>query len=158
MPPWLPLIVLLDAFGGDWHRYLTALYQIFQVDWMQPARLQFRGKRIAIKRHPVDKNGMEATFWHLISTGEIEDERLPDIRRCERVGWPRAILDNNTDAAIRHWVEMRGKYRRVHLWCVDADYVFVLCDRTDYVLPWTGFHLEHRHQRLKFQKRWEQYG
>jgi hypothetical protein len=158
MPPWLPLIILLESFDGDWPRYLRAIYEVFHNDWIRPRNLLFRGKRIAIKRHPVDGDGMEATFWHLITTGNVEADRIPEIRRCERVGWPRAILDNDGDAAIRCWTEIRGSRRRIHLWCVDADYVFVLCDRTDYVLPWTGFHLEHEHQRVKFQRRWEQYG
>ncbi|MNH30689.1 hypothetical protein D3C79_909980 [compost metagenome] len=45
-------------------------------------------KRLGLKRHPVIQ-GKEATFWHMISEGNDEAERLPDLRRCERIRWPR---------------------------------------------------------------------
>jgi len=46
------------------------------------------GKRLGLKRHPMTQN-KEATFWHMIQEGSVESERIPDIRRCERIRWPR---------------------------------------------------------------------
>lgn len=36
-------------------------------------------------------DGKEATFWHMIQEGRIEEDRTPDIRRCERIRWPKPI-------------------------------------------------------------------
>jgi hypothetical protein len=152
----MPEMIMLEEHGGDWNAYLAALYAQFRRDWLG-VRLQFRGKRIAIKRHPIEDDGMEATFWHLITTGEEEQDRTPVIRRCERIGWPRAIADHDGDQSIRWWVETRGRRQRIHLWCVPADYLFVLCEREDYVLPWTAFPIEYKHQRVKLEKRWNQF-
>ena len=48
--------------------------------------------------------GKPGTFWHIVSSGENEEERLPDLRRYERVAWPAHILDyckKNCDNVFR---------------------------------------------------------
>jgi hypothetical protein len=90
-PDWLPELVTLQDYGGDWVRYLEAIYGHFRQDLVltPPA---YPGRRFALKRHPLVQ-GKEATFWHLISEGRVEADRLPDLRRCERIRWPRANRD-----------------------------------------------------------------
>lgn len=67
---WLPPLVLLEEYGGDWDRYLTALYDFFTHDFIDKTP-SFKGIKLALKRHPVIQ-GKEATFWHLISEGKVE--------------------------------------------------------------------------------------
>ena len=66
----LPDLVLLEEYQGNWDAYLDALYQGFALDFIIDKPV-FQGKRLGLKRYPVilDK---EATFWHMISSGEIE--------------------------------------------------------------------------------------
>ena len=83
LPDWLPPLVRLDDYGGYWDRYEEALYQHFQDDFLE-SRPEAITKPVSIRHHPKYK-GKEWAFWHLISSGRIEQERLPDFRRCERI-------------------------------------------------------------------------
>ena len=154
MPPaWLPALIGLNQFGGNWDQYLDAIYARFRTDFVGVA-IQYEGKTVGLKRHPVER-GREATFWHLTSEGKTEADRVPDLRRCERIGWPRAILDNCQDPCLKSWVEdVRGD-SRIHILCEDAQYLFVLSDRGHYVLPWTAFHIDQPHRLRRLIKRWE---
>ncbi len=72
-----------ETYGGDFSRYLEAIYRIFCADFVE-SKPVFAGKRLGLKRHPVIQ-GKKLRFWHMISEGNDEAERLPDLRRCERI-------------------------------------------------------------------------
>lgn len=91
IPAWLPPLVPFDDFHGDWGRYLEALYAVFQEDFCR-ARPNFQGRPLHLKRQPIS-HGKEATFWHFIQEGQVEADRLPDFRRCERIRWPRPVIE-----------------------------------------------------------------
>ena len=82
-PDWLPALVLLETYGGNWPAYEEALYEVYLNDFVRQ-ETYFRGNKIALKRHP-ELKGKAATFWHIISEGTVETERLPDLRRCELI-------------------------------------------------------------------------
>jgi hypothetical protein len=153
MPVWLPAKVLLSDFGGDWARYEEALYAIFCRDF-KGDRMYFRGQPLGLKRHPL-LDGKEATFWHFTTEGSIEAQRTPDLRRCERIGWPRAIIERAEDPAVKVWDNDRGGERRVCLWLEDESYLVVLAVRNGYVLPWTAYLVTREHQKRKLQKEFE---
>ncbi len=155
MPDWLPPLVLLGDCGGDWPRYLEILYSHFRHDFVD-AKPSFQGVRLALKRHPVI-DGKEATFWHFISEGEDEAERLPDMRRCERIRWPRPVIEQADGAVVKIWREPRGGETRIHLWVESADYLVVLAERKGYLLPRTAYPVERERQKEKLRKRWERY-
>jgi hypothetical protein len=154
-PEWLPLQILLQDYGGVWHDYFDAVYDIFHEDFVLSKPI-FKGKRLGLKRHP-EYSGKSATFWHMISTGDNETERVPDIRRCERIGWPKPIIDNSLHPCLKVWSEPKGNNKRIYIWFEDENYLVVLEDRKDYILPWTAFHIEQNHQKGKYNKRWEKY-
>lgn len=151
LPAWLPELIELPAHGGDWGAYLEAVYKEF-CKGFRGAAFEFRGKRVGLKRYPVI-DGKEATFWHFISQGNVEEDRVPDIRRCERIGWARAILDNVEDEGLLVWTEEVKGDQRILIWCEDASYLVVLADRGEYVLPWTAYPVEHEHQKRKLRNR-----
>ena len=155
-PVWLPDLILMESFGGNWERFFAAVYHIFEQDFVL-SKPDFRGKRLGLKRHP-EYDGKSATFWHMISMGEVEAEREPDLRRCERIRWPKPVIENSTDPALKVWAEPNGKNQRIHIWFEDEGYLVVLDDRRDYILPWTAFFIEREHQRKKYNKRWQRYG
>lgn len=154
-PEWLPLQVLLEDYGGAWNDYFDAVYKIFHEDFVLSKPI-FKGKRLGLKRHP-EYDGKSATFWHMISTGDNEIERVPDIRRCERIGWPKPIIDNSPCPCLKVWAEPKGNSQRIHIWFEGENYLVVLDARKDYILPWTAFHIEKNHQKEKYNKRWERY-
>jgi len=155
VPPWLPNLVLFEDYGGNWDRYLDRLYAFFKSDFIdnQPV---FRGQRLGLKRYPLSK-GKEATFWHLISEGKDEDERTIDIRRCERIRWPRPTIEHETEPVIKVWEQERRGEKRIVLWLENEEYLVVLALRKGYLLPWTAFTVSLPHEKRKRQKEYEEY-
>jgi hypothetical protein len=147
---WLPELVEFAAHGGDWHAYEEALYACFRADFIDSTP-RYPGRRWAMKRHPEYK-GKEATFWHIISEGPQEATRLPDLRRCERIRWPRSIIDACQTQRIRLWEQRRGAEKRIAIATPDFGYLVVLADRGSYVLLWTAFVVDREHQRRKLHR------
>lgn len=154
-PEWLPPLVLLGDYGGDWDAYLNAIYAYFKRDFVD-SKPAFEGRRLGLKRYPLTHE-KEATFWHMIQEGRIEDERTPDLRRCERIRWPRPIIEHADEPAVKAWRNQRGREERVCLWFEDEDYLVVLADRGGYILPWTAYLVEQPHRKRKLQKEYEDY-
>ncbi len=152
-PPWLPALVRLADYDGDWDRYLDATYDLYRRDLVL-SRPVFEGRRLALKRHPVAR-GKDATFWHIVSSGPVEDDRLPDLRRFERIRWPRAIIDHTADPAVLIWENVRRRDRRVCLWVPAADYLVVLAKRSTYTLLWTAYPVDREHTRRKLRAEYE---
>lgn len=153
MRDWLPPLILLSDFGGDWALYEEALYGIFRKDFLE-TKIYFRGQPLGLKRHPLS-GGKEATFWHLTSEGSIEAERIPDLRRCERISWPRPIIEHADDPAVKVWENERNRERRACLWVEEEDYLVVLALRKGYVLPWTAYMVREEHRKRKLRREHE---
>lgn len=158
---WLPPLLLFVDCGGEWNAYEEALYECFKEDFLH-ARPQWPGKRVNLKRHPLSK-GKEATFWHFISEGAVEEERQIDLRRCERIRWARAVMDAFTgrrpvagDRILWWKTERRGEERYV-LALPDFSYVLVVADRGKYVLPWTQYHVDRPHRQAKYRREYADY-
>lgn len=116
----------------------------------------YPGKRFALKRFPLTL-GKEATFWHLIQEGDIEEDRTPDLRRCERIRWPRTIIEAVETDKVRVWQSTRGNYERIVIATEDFSYVVILDDRGDYVLLWTAFCVEKEHRRKKLAREYSEW-
>lgn len=152
---WIPPLLSFNEYGGDWNRYLNAIYAAFKHDFVDDKPI-FRGRRLGLKRHPLT-DGKEATFWHMIQEGSVEAERTPDLRRCERIRWPRAIIEHEEELSVKVWVNYRGKEKRICLWFVPESYLVVLADRDKYILPWTAYPVERPHQQRKLQREYDAY-
>ena len=151
----LPSLILLEDHSGNWDSYLTALYELFKQDFIQ-SKPTFRGRTLALKKHPMLR-GKEATFWHFITEGEVEEERMPNLRRCERLPWVKPIIESTPHDDIKFWIEKRGKEERIHLCYGDWEYLVVLADRGTYLLPWTAFYIDQGHRRRNLEKRYNTY-
>ena len=149
-PEWLPALVLFEDYEGNWERYLTALYILFRKDFVE-SKPSFQGVKLALKRYPVIQ-GKEATFWHFISEGVDEAERTPDLRRCERIRWPRPIIENESEPVVKIWENERRGEQRICLWLEDQEYLVILAKRGNYILPWTAYMVTHSHQKRKLEQ------
>ena len=98
---WLPDLVLFENYGGKWEKYLNAIYKYFSKDFVDNKPC-YKGIKLALKKHPMEQ-GKEATFWHLISEGKKEEDRIPDLRRCERIRCPGLIIEHDTDENLKVW-------------------------------------------------------
>ncbi len=152
---WLPGLVLLEQFGGNWEEYVQAVYQYLKSDFIT-SRPDFESKKVGLRREPLYL-GKEFGFWHCTSEGGKEDERTPDIRRCERIRWPKPVVLHADDKRIRWWKNKRGSDNRVVLWFYDKDYVVILSDRKNYFLLWTTYLVKYEHTKNKLMKEFEEY-
>jgi len=149
----LPDLLTLEDHDGDWPTFFQAVYAAFCMDFVD-SQPTFRGQRLALKRHP-EHEGKSATFWHMISEGSVEADRTPDLRRCERIRWPRPAIEGSNEVEVRCWESSRQGERRVTLWVVDEDYVVVLARRNGYVLPWTAYLITYNHTRTKLEREFQ---
>jgi len=152
---WLPDLITLGAYDGDWPNYCEAIYAIFHRDFVE-SKPTYTGKRFALKRHP-EYDGKAATFWHLISEGKDEEERTPVMRRCERIAWPKPIIEANGDENVRIWKNRRGRSERILIAVEDFSYVVILDDREDFVLLWTAYYVQYPKQRRRMEREYEEW-
>lgn len=152
---WLPELICLPQFDGNWQRYIDAVYLVFRKDFVlsQP---KLDGLWVHYRRDPI-YDGKEAGFWHCTSEGKTEDERTPDLRRCERIGWVRAIIENAGVASIDRWQNTsRGEPRQL-LWFRE-EFLIVLAARTrkrDGAKYWqllTAYDTPQEHTKRKLRK------
>lgn len=148
---WLPPLVLLQDFGGDWNRYVEAIYACFRADFVEDRPL-FRGAPVWVRREPSHR-GKESGFWHVTSSGPVEEEREPDLRRCECIRWPRPVIEHETDRRVKVWSERHQGRERLHLWLDDRDYLVVVEVRPGHAMLVTAFTTLEEHQRKKHARR-----
>lgn len=153
LPDWLPPFVLFSEYEGNWERYLEAIYNYFRRDFIDN-RPSFRGRRLGLKKHPME-HGKEATFWHFIQEGPSEKDRIPDIRRCERIRWPKPVIENSDKPVIKIWENKRKSDKRILLWLEGQEYLVILAERREYLLPWTAYLVVEEHRKRKLQKEYE---
>lgn len=154
----LPDIVCLNDFGGDYDAFIDAVYAIFERDFVK-YRPIFRGKKLALKHHP-EYQGRAYTFYHMTHQGSDEQNRTPDLRRCERISYAKPVIENCDKWNLKIWPQIRDGKHRVCIWLEvegEPDYFVILDVRENYILPWTAFVAEHKHQTRKKQREYEEY-
>jgi len=147
---WLPAIIPYD---GDWAAYLMLIYSKYEDDFVKTKPI-FRGTCLAVKRHPKDR-GLDATFWHLVERGT--GTRVLDFRRCERIPWPKPIVEHCDETCIKIWENERNGEQRICIWYESEKYLVILAKRTGYILFWTAYIIEDAHTERKLRKEYEGY-
>ena len=149
---WLPPLIMLTDHGGEWGLYLEVIYDHFRRDFVDHCP-SLDGRPCRVFGKLVD--GKEETFWHITSTGEVEDERIPDLRRCERVRWPRPLIETFPADLVRAWRVERKKKKRINLAPSDFSYLVVLDERPRRVSLITAYWIEKEHHRRKLRTEWD---
>lgn len=166
---WLPDKVLLSDYHGDWGAFIKAAYAFFAADFITSTP-SLNGRLVKSKRH-VAYEGMDHSFWHCIEEqvhGEAvsEGNRIPKIALCERIRWPRPIIERAVSSPdILAWTEIRrghGASKRVHLLLKKERYVVVLDPRgkdaeglPNYYYLWTTFVCEGDRRYNQIIRRYE---
>lgn len=155
----------LNDFDGNWDRYLDACYAQYHKDFYGGSRpWPVARQRFSLKRMPVGPDGRCNTFWHIVTEGEIESERTPDLSRLERISWPMAMLrefattyPKPSSDRVCWWMNLRGREGRFVLALADFSYVVVIADRGDYVLLWTAYPVDRLHRQRKLEREFKEY-
>ena len=143
-------------------RYVDAVYEVFERDFIRH-RAMFGSHGLRMKYHP-EFQGRAYTFYHMTHKGEVESERLPDLRRCECMPWARPSVENVESWGLKFWRQSRQRSDNRVCIClerndgvVDVDYFVILEVRSDYVLLWTAFVSEWEHQTKKKLREYEEW-
>ena len=161
---WLPKLEFWDDYDNDYPQYQGALYEIFQNDFIK-SRPIFEGKQVNIRKHPIEY-GKEEAFFHVTCQDYLKSgERVPDFRRCERIRWVRAFIENyNCDTTqceecggLKVWSKPYRNTTRVHMLLEEERYMVVIERRDSYCLLVTAFYFEQDHSLRKKLQHYEQY-
>ncbi len=155
---YLPNIMELNEYGGQYDTYIEALYKIFENDFVKNKPI-FRGRRLALKYHP-EFNGKAYTFYHMTHIGIDENNRTPEFRRSERLPWARPSIEKGDECHLKIWEQIRNGKNRICIWLDmgnDPHYFVILDDRKDYILPWTAFVAQYPHEKRKKEKEYNEW-
>jgi hypothetical protein len=151
----LPALILLGTYNGVFPDYFEAVYVIFKRDFVD-SKPVFKNKPLRLKAHPFI-DGKEYTFYHFTHSGDIEKERLPDLRRMERIGWPRPMIDNSHNKTLKVWQNKRGNKIRILIFHEIENYLVILEQRKTYILPWTAYYVEYPSRKERLLKEYKDY-
>lgn len=161
---WLPQLEYYEDYDNDYPQYQNNLYEIFSKDFIK-SRPVFEEKQVNIRRHPIEY-GKEEAFFHVTCQDYLKSgERVPDFRRCERIRWVRAFIENyncnpklcEECEGIKVWSEPHKNTTRVHMLLEEERYMVVVERRESYCLLITAFYFEEDHSLRKKLKRYAEY-
>jgi hypothetical protein len=120
----LPDLILLEDYNGNFSLYNDAVYAVFRNDFVEHQPV-FRRKKLGLKKHPLIDN-REYTYYHFTHSGSVESERIPDMRRMERIGFPKPMIDCSEDEKLKVWRNIRGTKERILILCEEERYLVIL--------------------------------
>lgn len=156
----------LIAFAGfdSWNDYENEIYAVY-LETVVNANLLFLNTPVKVRFRPTTKDKAFG-FWHLISeavdqNNKNEEDRLPDLKRCERIWWVAWCITNAHQAGFLYWENQRGRETHVVIWAEHLDFVVILAKRkTDldekYYLLKTAYCLR-EHTKRKLRKEYESF-
>lgn len=151
-PQWLSVLFPINPWQHDTYE---RLYQIFEQDFKvtQPVYdLQ------AVWFFPEMEDGKEKIFWHLTSRDDKQaGERLPDLRRCERLPWVRPMLEHPDQPEVLAWDHDEGDGTiKTYVWLENDDFVVIMKKYPNGGRRLiTSYWLEYDHAKRKLRKKYE---
>lgn len=156
-PP--PLLTFSGALA-EWDAYLESVYNRY-ISEIAHGDLRLDNLPIRVRKEP-QSHGKDFRFWHLIQEGAREEDRTPDLRRCERISWIAWMIQLAAagDGAVLRWENerstTRGLAQNVILWNPDQEYAVILEKRANYFLLTTAYPVQN-HRAKRFRVEYEQW-
>ncbi len=151
----LPPLILLESYKGNFHEYFEAVYEVFKRDFVD-SKPNYRGTKLRLKSHPFI-DGKEYTFYHFTHDGKTEDDRKPNLRRMERIAWPRPMIDNSENKSLKVWENQRRNKTRILIFHEGENYLIILEMKKKYILPWTAYYIDYPNRKRKLLAEYEEY-
>lgn len=153
---WLPDIICCAQ--RNWLEIVAEIYPVFQRDFVDQ-HPTLDGLEIRIKTAPLIE-GRERSFWHLVTDGPDEYRRKPDLKRCERIAWVRAVIDHADDARLKRWEQERYGNTTAAIALPDFSYIVFLGkrepnDSEPYMLVLTAYCADTPKRQQKHREEWE---
>lgn len=119
--------------------FLDALYEYFKQDFVY-SKPVYKGTVLWLKRLPI-RDGREATFYHITTTGKDENAREIDIPRAERIRWIKPIIEID-DKRILVWENERKREKNILLYLEDENFLVVIRKRNNNLIFWTSYYTD----------------
>lgn len=147
-PEWLPPIFSANPWTNE---TFDRLYAIFQRDFKE-SQPKYEGK--AVWFFPEMEDGKEVIFWHMTSRDDkATGERLPDLRRSERLPWARPMIDNSKQPEVLAWdYEEADRTVKTYVWLKNHDFLVLLKKYKDGRRRLiTSYYIDQPHYRRKLE-------
>lgn len=147
---WLPPLLQLGEFA-NFDAFIDAAYDCFRADFVE-SKPTLLGK-VVLHAGPRKPGDREDGFYHITSsTGPWG--RKEDVPRCERIRYPRALIEAVPSPRVHAW---RDPYRknRLHITLPDFSYLVVLEEKRASWMLITAYPIYATHQQRGLRKRWE---
>jgi hypothetical protein len=169
MPDWLPDIVCVDPWTQSTY---DMLYRIFCRD-IRDHDLRYFSNQVWIFLDMED--GREKIFWHLttrfVKTRKIprrkkkfypadqiyiEEGRFPDLRRCERLPWVRALIEKARESDVISWdYEEGNRTIKTYVWLKDLNFAVIMKKYPDSKRRLiTSFYVDKVYKRKDFERKY----
>lgn len=141
--------------------YEDFTYKIF-LTLYENNSLFYEGKNVLMKHYPPEYNPRSG-FYHLTcenySHTNNENDRVPNLKRYERIKWPKIIIDNLKKECpyLYIWKNVRYGKKNILIMCLELEYIIVLSERNDYLLLTTAYPIEYEHTLRKLIKEYNEY-
>lgn len=150
-----PELLYLEDYSGDFNSYFNAVYDVFENHFIK-SKNYFQGTVVTAPKFPLEEN-IHRTFYHITHEGEEEDDRKPDIRRMERIRFPKFIIKQSPHEQLLVWKNKRKGQNRILIFNEAEGYLLVLTDRKKYLLLCTAYYIEKNHRKRKLIDEYEAY-
>jgi len=150
-----PDLIYLDDYQGDFKVFFDVIYAIFENDFIK-RQPKYEGLKVVVRKYP-EVDGLHRTFYHITHQGEDENNRQPDIRRMERIRYPKFVIEQHKHRDILIWKNRRGKDERILLFNENENYIVVLTERKEFYLFITAYFVETEHRKRSLLKEYETY-
>ncbi len=150
-----PDLIYLHDYASNFQAYFSAVYAVFENDFIK-SQPRYEGLKVAVRKYP-EVDGLHRTFYHITHEGEDENNRQPDLRRMERIRYPKFVIEQNQHTEILIWKNRRGKDERILLFNNSENYIVVLTERKEFYLFITAYVVDTEHRKRKLLKEYEAY-
>lgn len=141
--------------------YEDSLFEIF-LDLYEHGSIVYNGLPVRMKHYPPDY-GERSGFYHLTCENyqhtADENDRVPDLRRCERLEWAEKIISDcsPTCPKLLVWENVRHGKANIVLFCPELDYVVILGKRKDYLLLTTAYPVNYPNRKKDLLREYNAY-
>ncbi len=150
-----PDLMYLEDYQGNFQAFFNEVYSVFEHDFIKHYP-SYEGSRVAVRRYP-EMDGLHRTFYHITHEGEEEENRQPDIRRMERIRYPKFVIEQNQHPEILIWKNRRGKDERIIMFNESENYIVVLTERKEFYLFITAYVVDTGHRKRSLLREYEAY-
>lgn len=162
----LAALIFFEDIEGGWMEYQDKLYSVFCRD-LKDSEFTFKGKIVKIRYQPIEF-GKEEAFFHITCQDYKKDgDRVPDLRRCERIAWVRQFIEaadanvpvefEGSTYELKIWIERVKNDLRYHILCEELRFMVVVSERDRYSLLITAFYFEYNHTLRKKLEKYKEY-